>query len=174
MMYVISFCADIYFVRVVAIVASPYSTTTYETCESTERPVAFTARTKKLWIQFKSNAKNSASGFSIPYVTYNGNSSTHYSIISNSYSVSVYIFILICAYILYRHIAKGEILSSMNIRMLQAGIHKHTHMIYLLNGTSFCFGSTKISKSEKVPVLRCSTTRSKILCTGLYLINTLP
>ena len=51
---------------------SPYSLTTYETCESTETPIAFTARSKRLFIQFKTNGRNSAAGFSIPYVTYNG------------------------------------------------------------------------------------------------------
>ncbi|ELU05576.1 hypothetical protein CAPTEDRAFT_195741 [Capitella teleta] len=51
--------------------ASPYSLTTYETCGSTETPIAFTARSRKLWIQFKTDANSSAKGFTIPYVTYN-------------------------------------------------------------------------------------------------------
>jgi hypothetical protein len=52
--------------------ASPYSLTTYETCESTATPLAFTARSKNLWIYFKSDGANSARGFSIPFVTYSG------------------------------------------------------------------------------------------------------
>lgn len=46
--------------------------TTYETCQTYERPIAFTSRSKKLWIQFKSNEGNSAKGFQVPYVTYDG------------------------------------------------------------------------------------------------------
>ncbi|KAJ7420186.1 Signal peptide, CUB and EGF-like domain-containing protein 2 [Willisornis vidua] len=46
------------------------SVTTYETCQTYERPIAFTSRSKKLWIQFKSNEGNSAKGFQVPYVTY--------------------------------------------------------------------------------------------------------
>ncbi|XP_059959649.1 signal peptide, CUB and EGF-like domain-containing protein 2 isoform X4 [Mesoplodon densirostris] len=46
------------------------SVTTYETCQTYERPIAFTSRSKKLWIQFKSNEGNSARGFQVPYVTY--------------------------------------------------------------------------------------------------------
>uniref|UniRef100_A0A8C5KVK2 Signal peptide, CUB and EGF-like domain-containing protein 2 n=1 Tax=Jaculus jaculus TaxID=51337 RepID=A0A8C5KVK2_JACJA len=49
---------------------SPNSVTTYETCQTYERPIAFTSRSKKLWIQFKSNEGNSARGFQVPYVTY--------------------------------------------------------------------------------------------------------
>ncbi|BFZ15841.1 hypothetical protein BsWGS_18880 [Bradybaena similaris] len=49
---------------------SPSSQSTFETCESRERPVAFTARSKKLWIQFKSNGNHTAKGFSVPFVTY--------------------------------------------------------------------------------------------------------
>lgn len=52
--------------------ASSNSVTTYETCQTYERPIAFTSRSKKLWIQFKSNEGNSAKGFQIPYVTYDG------------------------------------------------------------------------------------------------------
>ncbi|XP_064599589.1 signal peptide, CUB and EGF-like domain-containing protein 1 isoform X2 [Liolophura sinensis] len=44
---------------------------THESCKTSETPIAFTARSRKLWIQFKSDAKNTAAGFSIPYVTYN-------------------------------------------------------------------------------------------------------
>lgn len=52
--------------------ASSNSVTTYETCQTYERPIAFTSRSKKLWIQFKSNEGNSARGFQVPYVTYDG------------------------------------------------------------------------------------------------------
>ncbi|XP_076143431.1 signal peptide, CUB and EGF-like domain-containing protein 2 isoform X4 [Alosa pseudoharengus] len=48
----------------------PNSVTTYETCQTYERPIAFTSRSKKLWIQFKSNEGNSGKGFQVPYVTY--------------------------------------------------------------------------------------------------------
>uniref|UniRef100_A0A7N6BI11 Signal peptide, CUB and EGF-like domain-containing protein 2 n=1 Tax=Anabas testudineus TaxID=64144 RepID=A0A7N6BI11_ANATE len=50
--------------------ALPNSITTYETCQTYERPIAFTSRSRKLWIQFKSNEINSGKGFQIPYVTY--------------------------------------------------------------------------------------------------------
>uniref|UniRef100_A0A2K6UHL1 Signal peptide, CUB domain and EGF like domain containing 1 n=1 Tax=Saimiri boliviensis boliviensis TaxID=39432 RepID=A0A2K6UHL1_SAIBB len=50
--------------------ASPTSVTTYETCQTYERPIAFTSRSRKLWIQFKSNEGNSGKGFQVPYVTY--------------------------------------------------------------------------------------------------------
>ncbi|KAG5838277.1 hypothetical protein ANANG_G00222070 [Anguilla anguilla] len=49
---------------------SASSITTYETCQTYERPIAFTARSRRLWINFKSNEANSARGFQIPYVTY--------------------------------------------------------------------------------------------------------
>nr|XP_023696327.1 signal peptide, CUB and EGF-like domain-containing protein 3 isoform X1 [Paramormyrops kingsleyae] len=49
---------------------SAASITTYETCQTYERPIAFTARSRRLWINFKSNEANSARGFHIPYVTY--------------------------------------------------------------------------------------------------------
>uniref|UniRef100_A0AAQ5XKL8 Signal peptide, CUB and EGF-like domain-containing protein 2 n=1 Tax=Amphiprion ocellaris TaxID=80972 RepID=A0AAQ5XKL8_AMPOC len=49
---------------------SATSITTYETCQTYERPIAFTARSRRLWINFKSNEVNSARGFQIPYVTY--------------------------------------------------------------------------------------------------------
>lgn len=55
--------------------ASPTSITTYETCQTYERPIAFTSRSRKLWIQFKSNEGNSDKGFQVPYVTYDGKSS---------------------------------------------------------------------------------------------------
>uniref|UniRef100_A0A8D1BKD4 Signal peptide, CUB domain and EGF like domain containing 2 n=1 Tax=Sus scrofa TaxID=9823 RepID=A0A8D1BKD4_PIG len=50
--------------------ASRGSATTYETCQTYERPIAFTSRSRRLWIQFKSNEGNSAKGFQVPYVTY--------------------------------------------------------------------------------------------------------
>ncbi|MBN3312322.1 SCUB1 protein, partial [Atractosteus spatula] len=50
--------------------ALPTSITTYETCQTYERPIAFTSRSRKLWIQFKSNEGNSGKGFQVPYVTY--------------------------------------------------------------------------------------------------------
>ncbi|XP_046395784.1 signal peptide, CUB and EGF-like domain-containing protein 2 [Ischnura elegans] len=50
---------------------SPYSVTTYEACKSSNHPIAFTARTKRLWMQFRSDGNNSAGGFHIPFVTYN-------------------------------------------------------------------------------------------------------
>lgn len=56
----------------VPLAASPSSITTYETCQTYERPIAFTARSRKLWINFKTSEANSARGFQIPYVTYDG------------------------------------------------------------------------------------------------------
>lgn len=56
--------------------ASPSSITTYETCQTYERPIAFTARSRKLWINFKTSEANSAKGFQIPYVTYDGTRGT--------------------------------------------------------------------------------------------------
>ena len=52
--------------------AHPTSITTYETCQTYERPIAFTSRSRRLWIQFKSNEGNSGKGFQVPYVTYDG------------------------------------------------------------------------------------------------------
>nr|CAD7439434.1 unnamed protein product [Timema bartmani] len=51
---------------------SPYSVVTYEACKTSERPIAFTAQSRKLWIQFRSDSRNSSGGFHIPFVTYNG------------------------------------------------------------------------------------------------------
>ena len=51
---------------------SPNSRSTYETCVTRNTPIAFTARSKKLWIQFKSDGNNTSGGFSIPFVAYNG------------------------------------------------------------------------------------------------------
>lgn len=50
---------------------NPYSTVTFETCETGDRPIAFTARSRRLWVQFQSDQQNTAKGFSIPFVTYN-------------------------------------------------------------------------------------------------------
>ncbi|XP_052223870.1 signal peptide, CUB and EGF-like domain-containing protein 1 isoform X2 [Dreissena polymorpha] len=47
------------------------STITYETCETSERPIAITARSKRLWVEFRSDGQNTARGFSIPFVTFN-------------------------------------------------------------------------------------------------------
>ncbi|XP_038053869.1 signal peptide, CUB and EGF-like domain-containing protein 1 isoform X4 [Patiria miniata] len=52
---------------------SPQSMTTFETCKNVTRPIAFTAQTRKLWIQFKSDAFNCHSGFQIHYATYDEN-----------------------------------------------------------------------------------------------------
>uniref|UniRef100_A0A673V1Y8 Signal peptide, CUB and EGF-like domain-containing protein 1 n=1 Tax=Suricata suricatta TaxID=37032 RepID=A0A673V1Y8_SURSU len=60
-------CGDVLVMRKSA---SPTSITTYETCQTYERPIAFTSRSRKLWIQFKSNDGNSGKGFQVPYVTY--------------------------------------------------------------------------------------------------------
>uniref|UniRef100_A0A670YEV8 Signal peptide, CUB and EGF-like domain-containing protein 2 n=1 Tax=Pseudonaja textilis TaxID=8673 RepID=A0A670YEV8_PSETE len=59
-------CGDVLVMRK----TSPTSITTYETCQTYERPIAFTSRSRKLWIQFKSNEGNSGKGFQVPYVTY--------------------------------------------------------------------------------------------------------
>nr|XP_020838476.1 signal peptide, CUB and EGF-like domain-containing protein 1 isoform X4 [Phascolarctos cinereus] len=60
-------CGDVLVMRKSS---SPTSITTYETCQTYERPIAFTSRSRKLWIQFKSNEGNSGKGFQVPYVTY--------------------------------------------------------------------------------------------------------
>uniref|UniRef100_A0A8C7FRB3 Signal peptide, CUB and EGF-like domain-containing protein 1 n=1 Tax=Oncorhynchus kisutch TaxID=8019 RepID=A0A8C7FRB3_ONCKI len=60
-------CGDVLVMRKSAL---PTSITTYETCQTYERPIAFTSRSRKLWIQFKSNEGNSGKGFQVPYVTY--------------------------------------------------------------------------------------------------------
>nr|XP_006817984.1 PREDICTED: signal peptide, CUB domain, EGF-like 2 [Saccoglossus kowalevskii] len=53
--------------------SSPYSMITYESCVTHTSPIAFTTRSRKLWVRFKSNANISAKGFQIPYVTYDEN-----------------------------------------------------------------------------------------------------
>ncbi|XP_028809836.1 signal peptide, CUB and EGF-like domain-containing protein 1 isoform X1 [Denticeps clupeoides] len=60
-------CGDVLVMRKSAM---PTSVTTYETCQTYERPIAFTSRSRKLWIQFRSNEGNSGKGFQVPYVTY--------------------------------------------------------------------------------------------------------
>ncbi|XP_069484230.1 signal peptide, CUB and EGF-like domain-containing protein 1 isoform X3 [Ambystoma mexicanum] len=60
-------CGDVLVMRKSAL---PSSITTYETCQTYERPIAFTSRSRKLWIHFKSNEGNSGKGFQVPYVTY--------------------------------------------------------------------------------------------------------
>lgn len=60
-------CGDVLVMRKSAL---PTSITTYETCQTYERPIAFTSRSRRLWIQFKSNEANSGKGFQVPYVTY--------------------------------------------------------------------------------------------------------
>ncbi|XP_060885703.1 signal peptide, CUB and EGF-like domain-containing protein 1 isoform X1 [Labrus mixtus] len=60
-------CGDVLVMRKSALSTS---ITTYETCQTYERPIAFTSRSRKLWIQFKSNEGNSGKGFQVPYVTY--------------------------------------------------------------------------------------------------------
>ncbi|XP_061107774.1 signal peptide, CUB and EGF-like domain-containing protein 1 isoform X1 [Conger conger] len=60
-------CGDVLVMRKTA---QPTSITTYETCQTYERPIAFTSRSRRLWVQFKSNEGNSAKGFQVPYVTY--------------------------------------------------------------------------------------------------------
>uniref|UniRef100_A0A3B5L0J9 Signal peptide, CUB and EGF-like domain-containing protein 1 n=1 Tax=Xiphophorus couchianus TaxID=32473 RepID=A0A3B5L0J9_9TELE len=60
-------CGDVLVMRKSAV---PTSITTYETCQTYERPIAFTSRSRRLWIQFKSNEGNSGKGFQVPYVTY--------------------------------------------------------------------------------------------------------
>ncbi|XP_017295467.1 signal peptide, CUB and EGF-like domain-containing protein 1 isoform X1 [Kryptolebias marmoratus] len=60
-------CGDVLVMRKSALTTS---ITTYETCQTYERPIAFTSRSRKLWIQFKSNEGNSGKGFQVPYVTY--------------------------------------------------------------------------------------------------------
>lgn len=64
--------SDIYASYMFCLEASSNSVTTYETCQTYERPIAFTSRSKKLWIQFRSNEGNSAKGFQVLYVTYDG------------------------------------------------------------------------------------------------------
>ncbi|KAK8734860.1 hypothetical protein OTU49_005696 [Cherax quadricarinatus] len=50
---------------------SPYSSVTFETCSSVERPVVFTAKSRRLWVHFRSDSNNTDRGFRIQFVTYN-------------------------------------------------------------------------------------------------------
>lgn len=50
---------------------SPYSTVTFETCSTVDRPIVFTARSRRLWVHFRSDAANSDEGFRILFTTYN-------------------------------------------------------------------------------------------------------
>ena len=45
---------------------------THEFTKTMTRPTAFTARSRKLWVKFSSDGNRTAQGFSIPYVTYDG------------------------------------------------------------------------------------------------------
>ena len=54
------------------VLESPYSTLTYESCDTVTTPRAFTAFSRKLFVEFTSDSNNSAQGFSIPYVMYRG------------------------------------------------------------------------------------------------------
>lgn len=51
---------------------SPASRLTFETCTSMMRPVAFVARSKKLWINFHSDSRGAGPGFNIHFVTFHG------------------------------------------------------------------------------------------------------
>jgi len=51
--------------------------TSFESCGELTAPVAVTARSRGLWIYFKTDARNAATGFSLPYVTYNGRTWLH-------------------------------------------------------------------------------------------------
>ncbi|XP_068245838.1 signal peptide, CUB and EGF-like domain-containing protein 1 isoform X4 [Palaemon carinicauda] len=50
---------------------SPYSTVTFETCTSVDRPMVFTSRSRRLWVHFRSDHNGTAKGFRIQFVTYN-------------------------------------------------------------------------------------------------------
>ena len=52
--------------------SSPLSKLTHEFTKTMTKPTAFTARSRKLWVKFKSDSNHTAQGFSIPYVTYDG------------------------------------------------------------------------------------------------------
>lgn len=60
-------CGDQLVMRKTAVQSSTMS---FRTCGNVSRPIAFTALTQKLWIQFKSDSTNSAGGFRIHYATY--------------------------------------------------------------------------------------------------------
>lgn len=50
--------------------ASPSSLLTFEACNTSRTTVAFTAKSRTLWIKFKTDAAHHGQGFFIPYVTY--------------------------------------------------------------------------------------------------------
>ncbi|CAL4065718.1 unnamed protein product, partial [Meganyctiphanes norvegica] len=50
---------------------NPFSAVSFETCTSIDRPIVFTARSRKLWIHFSSDGNGTSNGFRIPFVTYN-------------------------------------------------------------------------------------------------------
>ena len=52
--------------------SNPYSTATYQTCESNSQPIVFVARSKKLYVKFHSSDTQSGRGFRMPFVTYEG------------------------------------------------------------------------------------------------------
>eukprot|EP00057_Strongylocentrotus_purpuratus_P009497 XP_011663971.1 PREDICTED: signal peptide, CUB and EGF-like domain-containing protein 1 isoform X8 [Strongylocentrotus purpuratus] len=60
-------CGDIVVIRKTA---SPYSTTSFETCENVTRPIAFLAQSKRVWIRFTTDAAHAAKGFRIHYSMY--------------------------------------------------------------------------------------------------------
>ncbi|VDP02427.1 unnamed protein product [Soboliphyme baturini] len=49
---------------------SPYSPVTFEACTSRAHPIVFTARTRRLWVEFHSDHANSLQGFHMRYVFY--------------------------------------------------------------------------------------------------------
>ncbi|XP_037787619.1 signal peptide, CUB and EGF-like domain-containing protein 1 [Penaeus monodon] len=50
---------------------SPYSTVSYETCSSVDRPMVFNSRSRRLWVHFRSDGNGTQQGFRIRFVTYN-------------------------------------------------------------------------------------------------------
>ena len=59
--------------------ASPSSLLTFEACNTSRTTVAFTAKSRTLWIKFKTDAAHHGQGFFIPYVTYSGESTVFYT-----------------------------------------------------------------------------------------------
>ena len=53
---------------------NPYSTASYNTCESHNQPTVFIARSRKLYVKFHSDSVRSGNGFRIQFVTYEGQS----------------------------------------------------------------------------------------------------
>jgi len=50
--------------------ASPYSAITFEGCESYAQPIALIARSRRLWIQFRTDDRQTAKGFHLRYAAY--------------------------------------------------------------------------------------------------------